>query len=175
MLKPVLIVLAVAVAAILAFAASRPDHFRVARSVRIAAQPQAVHALIEDFRQWPRWSPYENRDPDMKRTLGATTKGKGAVYGWDGNNKVGAGRMEILDDSLAKIVIKLDFQRPFEANNVAEFSIVPAGDGVDVTWAMSGPSPFVSKLMGLVFSMDRMVGGDFETGLASLKAEAERN
>ena len=175
MLKPVLIVLAVAIAAILAFAASRPDHFRVARSVRIAAQPQAVHALIEDFRQWPRWSPYENRDPDMKRTLGAATKGKGAVYGWDGNNKVGAGRMEILDDSLAKIVIKLDFQRPFEASNVAEFSIVPAGDGVDVTWAMSGPSPFVSKLMGLVFSMDRMVGGDFETGLASLKAEAERN
>lgn len=175
MLKPILIVLAVAIAAILAFAASRPDHFRVARSMRIAASPHAVHALIEDFRQWPRWSPYENRDPDMKRTLGAATKGKGAVYAWEGNNNVDAGRMEILDDSLAKVVIKLDFLRPFEANNVAEFSIVPVGDAVDVTWAMSGPSPFVSKLMGLVFSMDRMVGGDFETGLANLKSEAEKN
>lgn len=174
MLKTILIVLAAAIAAILAFAAAQPDHFRVARSVRIAAPPQAVHALIEDFRQWPRWSPYENRDPDMKRTLGATTKGKGAVYGWEGNNNVGAGRMEILDDSLAKIVIKLDFLRPFEAHNVAEFSIVPVGEAVDVTWAMSGPAPFVSKLMGLVFSMDRMVGTDFEAGLASLKAEAER-
>lgn len=174
MLKTVLIVLAVALAATLAFAASRPDHFRVARSIRIAAPPQAVHALIEDFRQWPRWSPYENRDPDMKRTLGATTKGRGAVYGWEGNSNVGAGRMEILDDSLSKIVIKLDFLRPFEANNVAEFSIVPAGDAVDVTWAMSGPSPFLSKLIGLVFSMDRMVGGDFETGLANLKSEAEK-
>jgi len=174
MLKPTLIVLAVAIAALLAFAASRPDHFRVARSIRIAAPPQAVHALIEDFRQWPRWSPYENRDPDMKRTLGSTTKGKGAIYGWEGNSNVGAGRMEILDDSLAKIVIKLDFLRPFEANNVAEFSIVPDGEAVDVTWAMSGPSPFISKLMGLVFSMDRMVGGDFETGLSNLKSEAEK-
>jgi Polyketide cyclase / dehydrase and lipid transport len=174
MLKTILIVLAVAIAAILAFAASRPDHFRVARSIRIAAPPQAIHALVEDFRQWPRWSPYENRDPDMKRTLGAATKGKGAVYGWEGNNNVGAGRMEILDDSLSKIVIKLDFLRPFEAHNIAEFSIVPAGDAVDVTWAMSGPSPFVSKLMGIVFSMDRMVGGDFETGLSNLKSEAEK-
>ena len=174
MLKTILIVIAVAVAAILAFAVSRPDHFRVARSIRIAAPPQAIHALIEDFRQWPRWSPYENRDPDMKRTLGATTKGKGAVYSWEGNNNVGAGRMEILEDSLAKVVIKLDFLRPFEAHNVAEFSIVPVGEAVDVTWAMSGPSPFISKLMGLVFSMDRMVGGDFETGLSNLKSEAEK-
>ena len=174
MFKKILIALCVALIAILAFAATRPDDFRVARSIRIAAPPQAVHALIEDFRQWSRWSPYENRDPDMKRTFGSTSKGKGAVYGWDGNNNVGAGRMEILDDSPTKIAIKLDFARPFEAHNIAEFSIVPAGDGVDVTWAMSGPSPYISKLMGLFFSMDRMVGSDFETGLASLKAEAEK-
>ncbi|MBI3507930.1 MAG: SRPBCC family protein [Proteobacteria bacterium] len=174
MLKTVLIVLAVAVIALLAFAATRPDSFRVARSTRIAAPAETMHALIDDFRNWPRWSPYEKRDPDMKRTLGGAAKGKGATYAWDGNNNVGAGHMEILDDAPAKIVIKLDFSRPFEAHNVAEFAIVPAGGEVEVTWAMSGPAPFVSKLMGLFFSMDKMIGADFEAGLASLKAEAEK-
>jgi hypothetical protein len=174
MLKSILIVLAVALAGLLGFAAMKPDEFRVARTARVAASPEAVHALIEDFRRWPLWSPYEKRDPTMKRTLGGAAKGKGATYAWDGNGEVGAGSMEILDDSLAKIVIKLDFSRPFEGHNIAEFAIRPVGSEVDVTWAMSGPAPFITKLMGVFFSMDKMIGGDFEMGLASLKAEAEK-
>lgn len=174
MLKTVLIALAVAVAALLAFAATRPGDFRVARTTRVAAPPAAVHALIEDFRRWPLWSPYEKRDPAMKRTLGGTAKGKGATYAWDGNNEVGAGSMEILDDAPAKIVIKLDFSRPFEGHNIAEFAIVPIGNEAEVTWAMSGPAPFITKLMGVFFSLDKMIGKDFEAGLANLKAEAEK-
>lgn len=173
MLESALIAVAIAVVALVAFVATRPDDFRVARTIRITATPNAVHALIADFMQWPRWSPYEHRDPAMKRTLGATTKGKGAVYSWDGNNQVGAGRMEILDDSLAKIVIQLDISRPFEGHNVVEFAIVPSGNEVEVTWAMSGPAKLVTKLMGLVVDMDKMIGKDFEAGLAKLKSEAE--
>ncbi len=174
MLKSALIVFAIVAVSLVAYVVTRPDHFRVARSIHIAAPPQAVHALIADFTQWPRWSPYEHRDPAMKRTLGATTKGKGAVYSWDGNNQVGAGRMEILDDAPTKIVIQLDFLRPFEGHNIAEFAIVPSGGQVEVTWAMSGPAKLVTKLMGLVLDMDKMIGKDFEAGLANLKTEAEK-
>jgi hypothetical protein len=173
-LKSVLIVLAVALVAILTYAASRPDEFRVARTARVAAPPERVHALIADFREWPRWSPYEERDPAMKRALGGAARGKGATYAWEGNKEVGAGAMEILDDGPSAILIRLDFLKPFEAHNIAEFALVPAAGGVDVTWAMRGPSPFVAKLMGLVFDMDRMIGRDFETGLAKLKTEAEK-
>lgn len=175
MFRSALIVLLLAVAAVVAYVVTRPDEFRVARSIRIAAAPQNVHALIADFTQWPRWSPYEHRDPAMKRTLGATTKGRGAVYSWDGNNEVGAGRMEILDDSPARIVIQLDFIRPFEGHNIAEFVMSPSGSEVEVTWAMSGPAKLVTKLMGLVVDMDKMIGRDFEAGLANLKSESEKN
>ncbi len=174
MLKPILIALAVVLAGVLGFAATQPDEFRVVRATRVTASPEAVHALIEDFRRWPLWSPYEKRDPAMKRTLGGSAKGKGATYAWDGNGEIGAGSMEILDDSLAKIVIKLDFSRPFEGHNIAEFAIRPVGGEVEVAWSMSGPAPFVTKLMGVFFSMDKMIGTDFEAGLASLKTEAEK-
>jgi uncharacterized protein YndB with AHSA1/START domain len=178
MLKAVLIILAivaVAVIAVLAYAATKPDTFRVARSASIKAPPEKIFALISNLRGWGAWSPYEKRDPEMKRTFSSAESGKGAAYAWDGNKNVGAGRMEIIDASPpSRIVIKLDFLRPFEAHNTAEFTMEPKGDSTTVTWAMHGPSLFVGKVMRIFIDMDRMVGKDFEDGLANLKAAAER-
>jgi hypothetical protein len=174
MLKKIALVLLLAVAALCGYAALQPDSFTVARAQRIAAPPAKLQALIDDFRQWPQWSPWERRDPAMKRTFEGAAAGKGAVYAWDGSNEVGAGRMEILETSPAKIVIKLDFSRPFEGHNIAEFALVPDGAATDVTWTMRGPSAFVTKLMGVFFDMDKMIGRDFEAGLAAMKTAAEK-
>ena len=112
---------------------------------------------------------------EAPRTYSGAAAGKGAAYAWQGNNKVGEGRMEILDDPApSKVVIKLDFIKPFEGHNTATFLLVPKGDVTDVTWTMDGPSPFVAKLMGVFMNMDKMIGNDFETGLANLKAAAEK-
>ncbi len=168
-------VLALAIAAVLAYAATRPDSFRVQRTASVAAPPDRIFPFIDDFQKWEMWSPYEKRDPDMKRTRSGAGSGKGAIYTWDGNNQVGAGRMEILESQRpSRIAIKLDFIRPFEGHNTAEFTLVPKGAATDVTWAMYGPAPFVSKLMGVFIDMDRMIGKDFEAGLATLKATAEK-
>lgn len=148
--------------------------FRVARSTVVSAPPEKAHALVADFREWAAWSPWEKLDPSMKKTLSGASKGKGAVYEWDGNGKVGKGRMEIVESSPERIAIKLDFFRPFEAHNVAEFSFDRDGGGVKVTWAMTGPLTPMGKVMHLFSSMDAMVGKDFEAGLAALKAAAEK-
>ena len=174
-LKVAAIVVILLVAALVIYAATRPDTFRVQRSAEIKAAPDKLYAQIIDLRAWSAWSPYEKRDPAMKRTFGTTTSGKGAVYEWDGNKDVGAGRMEIMEAAPAsKIVIKLDFLRPFEGHNTAEFTLLPKGDLTTVTWAMYGPSAFVTKLMGIFFNMDTMIGKDFEAGLANLKVQAEK-
>ncbi len=171
----VLAVIAVGIAGVLAYAATRPDDFRVQRSAAIKAPPEKIFPFINDFRQWGAWSPYEKIDPGMKRTYGAASAGKGATYAWEGNGNVGSGSMEILEaPAPSKVVIKLDFSRPFEAHNIAEFTLVPNGDGTDVTWSMHGPVPYFAKLIHLFFNMDKMVGGQFATGLASLKAAAEK-
>lgn len=163
------------VGAVLVYAATRPDTFRVQRSVSIKAPPERIFALIMDLRGWRAWSPYEKRDPDMKRTHGGAEQGKGAVYAWDGNRNVGAGRMEIIDAvPPAKVVISLAFLRPFKADNTAEFTLEPKGEATTVTWAMYGPNLFVGKVMGLFMDMDKMIGRDFEEGLANIKAVAER-
>jgi uncharacterized protein YndB with AHSA1/START domain len=168
------IVVAVLVLGVLAFAATRPDNFHVERQISIKAPPATIYPLIADFHRWTGWSPYEKLDPAMARTYGGPESGVGAVYGWDGK-KVGSGRMEIVDVvQPSKVVIKLDFTKPMTAHNTAAFTLVPSGDLTTVTWNMDGPSPYVSKLMGLVFNMDQLVGKDFETGLANLKAAAER-
>lgn len=168
-------VIAVAVGAVLLWAATRPDSFRIERSIHIKASPDKVHALINNFDAWANWSPWEKKDPAMKRTRSGPPQGVGSVYAWDGNNKVGQGRMEIAESSAPRLVrIKLDFIAPFAASNTAEFTLTPQGDGTQVTWVMYGPSPYLSKLMSLVFSMDKIVGPDFEAGLASLKALAEK-
>ena len=172
-LAVVVIVLAVAVAAVLVLAAKKPATFRVARSIRIAAPPQRIFDLIEDFRAWSAWSPWERMDPDLKRTYAGAPRGRGAVYAWEGNRKVGQGRMEIVEASPpSRIAIRLDFLKPFEAHNTAEFTLAPEGDGTHVTWAMTGPNVFMGKVMGVFVDMDRMIGRDFERGLANLKAAA---
>ena len=174
MLKFILLLFVIAVAVIVAFAVTRPDSFRVERSTTVKAPPEKVFALINDFHQWGAWSPWEKIDADLKRTYSGATSGVGAFYGWEGQ-KTGDGRMEILESSpSSKIKIKLDFFKPFEAHNTAEFSVQAKGDLTDVSWAMYGPSPFMAKVMGVFMSMDSMVGKDFETGLANMKAAAEK-
>ena len=173
MLMTVIAIIAIALVALLATAAMRPGHFRIERSTSAAAAPGKVFALVNDFRHWPQWSPWENKDPPMKKTLSGAAAGPGAIYEWEGNNQVGKGRMEITDSSPdARVLIKLDFHKPFEAHNTAEFTIAADGAGSRVTWAMYGPQPFMARLMGIFFSMEKMVGRDFEAGLAKLAAAA---
>ena len=168
------IVLAIAIAIVLILAATKPNTFSVRRAITAKAPPERIFSLINDFHQWRSWSPYENKDPAMKRTFGGAESGKGAVYGWDGNNNVGSGRMEILDASApSKIVIKLDFFRPFEGHNTAEFTMLPQGDATSVNWVMHGPAPFMSKVMQVFMNIDKMIGKDFEAGLANLKRLTE--
>jgi uncharacterized protein YndB with AHSA1/START domain len=176
MIKMIAIAVVVLVGALLAYAATLPDSFRLERSATIQAPPDRVFALVNDFRQWTAWSPWENIDPALKRSYSGAASGVGSAYAWEGNKDVGTGRMEITEAVPgAKLVIRLDFLKPFEAHNTAEFSFARQGETTTVTWAMYGPSPYLAKLMGIVFSMERMVGGQFETGLANLKAAAEKN
>lgn len=175
MLKTIAIVAVVAIAAILIFAATRPDTFRVQRAATIQAPPEKIFALIGDFQRWDAWSPWEKKDPAMKRTFSAATSGQGAVYAWEGNKNVGQGRMEIADSiPPARVAIKLDFVKPFEAHNLVEFTLEPKGQATDVTWAMRGETPYLAKVIHLFIDMDKMVGKDFEAGLANLKSLAEK-
>ena len=170
----VLIAIVVIVAAVLALAASRPDTFQVQRSTTIKAPPDKIFPLINDFQRWGGWSPWEKMDPAMARRHSGASSGPGAVYEWEGNKKVGQGRMEIVESTPPrKVAIRLDFLKPFEAHNTTEFTLEPKGESTGVTWTMHGPAPFISKLMTVFVSMDRMVGKDFETGLANMKAIAE--
>jgi uncharacterized protein YndB with AHSA1/START domain len=169
------IVLALIIAIVLVLAANRPRSFRVERSAVIQAPPERIYALIEDFHRWVAWSPWEGRDPDLRRSFAGTERGKGAVYAWEGNKQVGSGRMEIIDATTpSKLVIKLDFLKPFEAHNTAEFTIMPQSGGSGVHWVMHGPAPLMFRVMQLFMSMDKMVGKDFETGLANLRKAAEQ-
>ncbi len=175
MIKKLAILVVVLLAAVLAFAATKPDTFHVERSTTIQAPPAEVFALIDDFHRWDAWSPWEKLDPAMQRTHSGAASGLGAEYAWEGNKDVGKGRMEITEAKPPeKVVIQLDFLEPFETHNVTEFTLAPQGGGTEVTWAMHGPSPYFAKVMSVFFSMDSMVGKDFETGLANLKAIAEK-
>jgi uncharacterized protein YndB with AHSA1/START domain len=168
------IVLAIAIATVLVLAAAKPDTFSVRRGAVMKTQPEKIFSLINDFHQWRTWSPWENKDPAMKRTFDGAESGTGAVYAWDGNKNVGSGRMEILDASRpSKIVIKLDFFKPFEGHNTAEFTMLPQGDATSVNWVMHGPAPFMSKVMQVFMNIDKMIGKDFEVGLANLKRLTE--
>src|SRR5713226_8137504 len=169
------VILAIAIAVVLLLALTKPNTFAVQRAISIEAPAEKIFSLISDFHQWVAWSPYENKDPAMKRTYSGAESGKGAVYAWDGNSNVGSGRMEILDASVpSKIVIKLDFFKPFEGHNTAEFTMLPQGDATNVTWLMHGPVPFMAKIMHVLMNIDRMVGKDFEIGLANLKRLTEK-
>src|SRR4030081_1096845 len=169
------IVLAIAIAIVLILAARKPDTFSVRRATTVKAPPERIFPLINDFHQWGTWSPYENKDPAMKRSYSGADSGKGAVYGWEGNKTAGSGRMEILAPSLpSKVVIKLDFFKPFEGHNTAEFTMLPQGDATNITWLMHGPAPFMSKLMQVFMNLDHLIGKDFEVGLANLKKVTEK-
>ena len=175
MLKKILIVLVLAIAGVLIYAATKPDTFQVQRKATIAAPPDKVFALIDDFHRWGEWSPWEKLDPAMTRTFEGPASGPGAVYAWKGNKDVGQGRMEIAESTPpSRIAIKLDFIEPMESNNVTEFVLAPKDGGTEVTWTMRGPSPYLTKLMDTVVGMDRVIGKDFEAGLANMKAAAER-
>jgi Polyketide cyclase / dehydrase and lipid transport len=169
------VVFAIIIAIVLILASTQPDTFRIQRAAVMNAPAEKIFPLIADFHQWLDWSPWEGRDPALKRTYSGAERGTGAVYAWDGNKNVGSGRMEILEASLpSKVVIKLDFLKPFEAHNTAEFTMLPQGGATNVVWVMHGPAPFMSKVMQVFMNMDRMIGKDFEAGLTSLKAVSEK-
>ena len=162
------------VAALLIYAATKPDTFRVERTTTVHAPPEIIFPLINDFHQWNAWSPFEQLDPAMVRTHSGAASGEGAVYEWSGNRKAGSGRMEITNSIPNKNVsIRLDFSKPFEAHNRTEFTLEPRGESTVVTWAMHGNNQYIGKLMSVVISMDSMIGKDFEAGLANLKTLAE--
>lgn len=175
MLMLFVILIAVVIAAILVLAHFRPDSFSVERSAIIQAPPEKVFPYINDLRNWAAWSTWEKMDPNMKKTFSENSVGQGASYEWEGNKKVGHGRMTIVKSVTAsKVVLQLDFFEPIEAHNKAELALQARENGTRVTWAMYGPSTFISKLINVFISMDKMVGKDFEDSLANLKAVAER-
>ena len=169
------IILAIAIAVVLVLASTKPNTLRVQRATSIKAPADKIFPMINDFHQWRTWSPYEEKDPDMKRNYEGADRGKGAVYAWDGDKNVGSGRMEILEASVpSRITIKLDFFKPFEGHNTAEFTMLPQGDVTNLTWTMHGPAVFISKVMQVFINLDHMIGRDFEAGLANLKKLAEK-
>jgi uncharacterized protein YndB with AHSA1/START domain len=175
MLKIISIIIVLAVAAVLIFAASKPDNFRVQRSIAIKAPPEKVFAHLNDFHHWEAWSPWEKIDPAVIRIYGGAENGVGATYAWKGNSEIGQGRMAIIESAPpSKLLLDIEFIKPFAAKNKVEFILVTKGGNTVVTQAMYGPSPYISKLMSLFFNMDKMVGDKYEQGLASLKLLAEK-
>ncbi|KRD39438.1 MULTISPECIES: SRPBCC family protein [unclassified Lysobacter] len=174
MLALTLSLLALIVVAVLIYAATRPSTLHIERSLVIHAPAETILAHVNDFRRWRDWSPYEKLEPDMRREIGGAASGRGATYAWEGKGKAGAGRMEITDTRTDRTTIQLDFSKPFVSHNIAEFAAVAQADATRVTWTMQGPAAYMTKLMGVFFNMDRMIGRDFETGLASLKALSEK-
>lgn len=174
-MKKALVVLLVLAGALVAIIATRPDTFHVERSAVIAAPPEVVFANLDDFHQWPKWSPWEGRDPQMTREYEGAESGVGAAYHWNGNDQVGEGRMTITQSTPpSRLDIRLDFLKPFAATNQCAFELAPDAAGTRVTWTMDGKADFMTKAMTLAMSMDRMVGKDFEQGLAALKTVSER-
>ena len=176
MIRMLAVVAAITLAAILALAAFKPDEFRVQRSTTINAPAAKVFPLIDDFRRWTAWSPFEKMDPTMRRTYGATTAGKGATYAWEGDGKAGAGRMEIAESTApSRVGIVLDFEKPIANRARATFTLSPHGDATLVTWTMESPNRYLVKVMHLFFDAEQIVGDDFARGLADLKAAAEKS
>jgi len=175
-LRKVLIVLAALILVVFGVVATRPSTFRVERTTRIAAPPDVVFALVNDFHAWDRWSPWAKLDPAMKTEIGGTPTGSGtgATYHWTGNDKVGEGKMFITESrSPQRVSFRLDFIKPMASVNNTDFTFKPDGSGTQVDWVMTGPLDFMGKGMDLVVGMDKMIGPDFEKGLNSMRREAE--
>lgn len=162
------------IAVILVVAATRPDTFRMERSIVINAPPDKVFAILSDFHQWTEWSPWEKLDPAMTRKYSGPSSGKGAVYAWQGNSQVGEGQCAITEVfPSSKILMQLDYVKPFKAHNLVEFRLQPSSTGTQVTWALSGRNNYVAKLMSMLFT-ERMLGKMFDQGLMNLKTLAEQ-
>ncbi|GDY13883.1 polyketide cyclase [Planctomycetota bacterium] len=161
----------VVVAALVLVVAVQPAEFAITRSLAMNAPPAAIFAEVNDFKRWGGWSPWEKIDPNLKRTYGEITAGVGAVYRWQGNDQVGEGSMTISSIKPdQQITIKLEFLKPFAAKNQTIFDFTPTAAGTTVTWTMRGRNDFMTKAVCLFMDMDKMVGADFEKGLAQLKA-----
>ncbi len=175
MLKLIIIAIIIVIAAILIYAASRPNKFRIERTTLMAASPEAIFAQINSFHAWEAWSPWEKIDPAVKRTYSGADAGVGAKYGWAGNKELGVGSMEIIESKPHTFIkLDIDFRAPFAAHNTIEFTLEPQGSSTKVTHAMYGPSPFIAKLFGLIMNMDNMVGTKFEEGFAAIKLIVEQ-
>lgn len=172
-LKTLALVAVAAVGVVLAYAATRPDTFRVARSATVQAPPAKLHAMINDLRQFNTWNPFEKGDPRNRGEYQGPGAGPGAAYHFGGGS-AGAGSLRILDSAPTHVRMELHMREPLEARNNVQFTLEPRGEATQVTWSMDGPSPYLSKLIGVFVDMDKMVGGQFEAGLADLKQRAER-
>ena len=171
MLKKIALVLVLILVVLAGYVATRPADFRIVRSRTVAASPEVVHAYVNDFHKWPEWSPWEKLDPAMKRDLSGAPAGTGAVYRWSGNSDVGEGQMTITDSRPPQsVTIRLEFLKPFAATSTAQFDFAPSGSGTNVTWTMNGHNNFMAKAFSAVMDMDKMIGADFEKGLAGLDA-----
>ena len=174
MLIKALIALAAIAIVVVVVVAARPAEFRVARTARIAAPPAAVFAQVNDFHKWDAWNPWATLDPAMKQSYEGAPAGAGAVYTWAGNSQVGEGRMTLTESRPSDLIrIKMEFLKPFAGTSTAEFTFRPEGDQTVVTWSMEGRNNFMAKAIHLVMNMDKMIGGQFEKGLAQMKAVAE--
>lgn len=173
MIKTISLLLLAAMAGLLVYASTRPDVFRVQRSAHIKASPDKLQPLIQDMHQFNRWNPYNRKDPTMQGSYEGPASGPGALYRFKGNKDVGSGSVSVTAVQTGKVTMALDMTEPFACHNIIEFTLLPQGDGTEVTWAMHGPANLISKVMGVLFDMDKMVGGDFDAGLANLKTLAE--
>lgn len=172
--KKVLVGLAVIIIAFVVIVAVQPSEFRITRTAKMSAPAATVFEQVNDFHNWNAWSPWAKLDPEMKQTYEGASEGKGAAYTWAGNDDVGEGRMTIVESRPPEaVVLNLEFLKPFAATNVTEFSFVPEGDQTNVSWSMYGKRNFMMKAMCLFMDMDKMVGGDFEKGLVSMKSIVE--
>jgi hypothetical protein len=174
MIKTILVVACLGLAALLAYAATKPDTFTVQRSTVIQAPADKLHTLINDLHQFNTWNPYNLKDPNIKGTYSGPASGPGAHYDFAGNKDVGKGSIEVTASAPNKVNMRLDMLEPFEGHNQVAFTLAPAANGTQVTWAMNGPAPYMYKLVGIFMNMDQMIGRDFETGLANLKTKAEQ-
>ena len=175
MILKIIIAIVVVVVVILAYASSKPDTFRVQRSIIVNAPPEKIFALINDFHKWDSWAPQDQQDPTMHRTYGGPAEGQGAVSEWSGSGSTGKGRMEILESVPPKLVtIKVDFVKPFEAHNTNQFAFEPAEGSTKVTWTLDASNLYMMKVMSIFVNIQKEFGKHMESGLSSLKATAEK-
>jgi uncharacterized protein YndB with AHSA1/START domain len=175
MLVRISIALLILILGILLYAAMKPDSIRVQRSTEIKAQPEKVFALINDLKNWSRWEPQDRKDPSLKRTFSGAESGKGAESDWQGSGQAGKGKMLIVESlPPSRVVVQVDFERPFEAHNVNQFVLVPAGEMTNITWTMQGTNVYILKLMSVFMNTDKIMGAHFEEGLRNLKQVAEQ-